>query len=187
MNWGNAAEWTAVVCGLLFLALTIRENRTGWLFGGISTGIFAFIMFDAKLFADMGLNIFYTLMAVKGWSDWGKPEKKIAVSRISLHEGLFVILLIPATSFVMGSLLSRYTEAEFPFADSFVSTTAIAATWLSIRKKLENWPIWIISNGVAIFLFIQKNLSLTAILTSVYFILAVEGWITWNRKWKNNR
>jgi nicotinamide mononucleotide transporter len=187
MDWGKAAEWTAVGCGLLFLFLTIRENRTGWLFGGFSTGIFAFIMFDAKLFAEMGLNIFYTLMAVKGWFDWGKPEKATSISRLSVKEGLFLILFIPTICFTMGTLLDKFMNAESPFTDSFVSATAIAATWLSIRKKLENWPIWIISNGVAIFLFIQKNLSLTAMLTSVYFILAVAGWVTWNRKWKNNR
>ena len=186
MIWNNVAEWTAVVCGLLFLVLTIRENRKGWLLGGISTAIFAFIMFKANLFAEMGLNLFYTLMAIKGWYDWGKPENKMVVSRVSLREGICIFLLIPAACFAMGTLLSRYTEAEFPFVDSFVSTTAVAATWLSIRKKVENWPIWIISNGVAIFLFLEKSLPLTAMLTSVYFILAIAGWITWNKKWKNS-
>jgi nicotinamide mononucleotide transporter len=186
MDWNNVAEWTAVCCGLLFLAFTIRENRIGWLFGGISTAIFAFILFQAKLFADSGLNIFYTLMAVKGWYDWGKTEKATSVSRISSKEGLWLIFLIPFFSLMLGALLSRFTEADFPFADSFIAATAIAATRLSIRKKLENWPIWIISNGVAIFVFIHKNLLLTAILTSVYFILAVVGWRTWYIKWKKD-
>jgi nicotinamide mononucleotide transporter len=186
MDWDNGAEWTAVGCGLLFLVFTIRENRIGWIFGGISTAIFAYILFKVKLFADAGLNIFYTLMAVKGWRDWGKPEKATSVSRISSKESLWLICLVSIFPLMLGVLLSRFTKADFPFADSFIAGTAIAATRLSIGKKLENWPVWMISNGVAIFLFIHKNLLLTAALTAIYFILAVAGWTTWYRKWKKN-
>jgi nicotinamide mononucleotide transporter len=180
-------EWPAVTCGILYLTLAIRENRAGWIFGGISTGIYVFIMYDARLFADMLLNIFYTAMAVKGWIDWGKPDNKLPISILTVQNrwiGIFVTLGIAGA---MGYFFRQYTEADYPFADSFVAATAVAATWLSTRKKLENWPVWIISNSTAVILFYVKGLLPTVFLTFIYLTLSVAGWKAWNKQWKKDR
>lgn len=180
------AEWSAVICGVLYLTLAIRENRTGWIFGGISTGIYVFIMYHSRLFADMLLNIFYTMMAIKGWIYWGKPGQKLSISVLSKKSRILMIVWMLGFTAVLGYFFRTFTRAEYPFTDSFVTSTAVAATWLSARKKLESWPVWIVSNGTAVVLFYVKGLFPTVFLTLIYLTLALAGWITWIKRWRRN-
>ncbi len=49
------------------------------------------------------------------------------------------------------------------------------------RKNLENWPLWIVANGVAVVSYWRADLAYTAFLFGVYLVLAVVGWREWSR------
>ncbi len=185
MNLLSAAEWSAVMCGIAYLLLAIRENRKGWIFGGISTAIYMYVMYESRLFADMLLNSFYTLMAVKGYLEWGKTENTLPISILPNKTRWILAFATLSGAGILGYLFQKFTEADYPFADSFIAATAVTATWLSTQKKMENWAVWIISNSSAILLFYIKGLMPTVFLTLIYLVLAIAGWLTWNKKWRS--
>ena len=57
-------------------------------------------------------------------------------------------------------------------------------TWMVTRKILENWLYWIVIDAVAIFLYIDRELYLTALLMAIYVVLAVAGWFLWQRDYR---
>jgi nicotinamide mononucleotide transporter len=57
----------------------------------------------------------------------------------------------------------------------------VAAQVLQARKKLENWPLWIGVNLVAVAAYWKAELAFTAFLYAVYLGLAVLGWRAWQR------
>ena len=71
------------------------------------------------------------------------------------------VLLLSAAS---GWLLSQYTGAAWPYLDSFTTWGAVLTTWMVARKLLENWLYWIVIDGLSIFLYIDRELYLTAAL-----------------------
>jgi nicotinamide mononucleotide transporter len=55
------------------------------------------------------------------------------------------------------------------------------AQYMMTRKLLENWLLWIAVDVVYIGLFINRQLPLTAILYTVFLVLAIIGYVQWHR------
>ena len=62
---------------------------------------------------------------------------------------------------------------------------SIIATHQASKSVLENWLFWILIDASAIYIFSSRELYLTAILYFVYAVMAVFGFITWTRIYKN--
>jgi nicotinamide mononucleotide transporter len=91
-------------------------------------------------------------------------------------------LLIVVVGFVLLSfLLKQYTPSTVPYWDAWVSATAWAGMWLLAKRKIENWILLNVSNAFAIPLLLHKQLPLYAGLTLFLFIVAVFGYIKWNK------
>jgi nicotinamide mononucleotide transporter len=59
---------------------------------------------------------------------------------------------------------------------------SLVAQWMTARKWLENWILWLVINTVAVPLYISRELRITAILYAGLWLLAVLGYIQWRRK-----
>ena len=59
---------------------------------------------------------------------------------------------------------------------------SITAQMLLAWRKLENWLLWIVTDMVAIGLYLSKGLKPTAALYAVFLVLSVVGFIDWWRK-----
>ena len=66
----SAAEWIAVVMGVVYVLLIMRRNRWGWVAGGISSLILAVLAARAHLPMQAVLQFSYVLAAVYGWWHW---------------------------------------------------------------------------------------------------------------------
>jgi hypothetical protein len=56
-------------------------------------------------------------------------------------------------AFCWGYLMVTYTDASFPYIDSFVLVASLVAQWFLAKKYLESWMIWIIVDVVAITIY----------------------------------
>ena len=76
-------ESIAVLFSILYVILVARENIWCWAAAIISVSLYIFICFEAKLYAETGLQIFYFLMAIVGYYNWkGLKNKKAAESHL---------------------------------------------------------------------------------------------------------
>ena len=134
---------------------------------------------------ESALNVFYLLMAIYGFYYWLKGREHAMPSRpvgvLALRWHATAILVIAVLIGISGLLLARYTPQAYPYADSFTSWTAVWATWLTARKVLENWWYWLVINVVSVWLFLQKELVLTALLFVIYIAMIPFGYLAWRR------
>ncbi len=175
---------------VLYLLLAIRQNIWCWLCAGISTAIYVALFLNARLYMESALNVFYFAMAVYGWSVWHRGssegrELPVSVWRAATHA--YAITAIIAASLSSGYLLSRYTDAAFPYVDSLTTWAAIWATFLVARKVLENWWYWIVIDIASIFIYWSRDLQLTSLLFVVYVVMIPFGLISWTRSWRQVR
>jgi nicotinamide mononucleotide transporter len=52
------------------------------------------------------------------------------------------------------------------------------------RKLLENWIYWIVVDGLALYLYWQRELYLFVALFALYLVLVVIGLARWHRDWR---
>lgn len=181
-------EIIAMVTGLLFPIFAAYEKKICWLFGGISSLIYIYLMFIAQLYSDAILNFYYVVMAFMGYLTWSGiikvRKKEVKVSYANFRLLIIVSLIAAVYSVVSGYIFLRYTNASYPFLDATLTGFAFIATWLETRKKIENWYIFLVVDGLSIWLFWKKGYILTAILFIIYCIICIYGIIQWHRKIK---
>ena len=69
-----------------------------------------------------------------------------------------------------------------PIIDSFTTCFSIIATFLVVKKILENWIYWIIIDLVSIYIYFSRDLHLTSLLFLVYTVIAIIGYFNWKKK-----
>jgi nicotinamide mononucleotide transporter len=180
-------EIVAVICAVLYLLLAIRENIWCWLFAGISTAIYVWLFFVARLYMESLLNVFYFGMAVYGWSVWQRgrnDDRDLPVSVWSARRHVGAVFGIVVLVVLVGTLLARYTDAAFPYIDSATTFAAIWATFLVARKVLENWWYWLAIDTVSIFIYWSRDLELTSLLFVLYVGMIPFGLVRWTRSYR---
>ena len=177
-------EFLAVVSAIAYLLLAVRQDIRCWLAAILSSFLYFFIMFSAGLYMEAGLQIFYILMAVYGWSQWREESKtniKFSVKTWKPINHLFSISLILLLAYASGLILEKFTNAVFPFIDALTTWGAIVATYMVAKKLLENWIYWFVIDSISIFLFMSRGLVLTSILFFIYLIIIYFGYKSWAR------
>jgi nicotinamide mononucleotide transporter len=179
MQWW---EVLAVILAVVYLVLAIRQNIWCWAAAAASTLLYLFIMFQARLYMESALQVFYLGMAAYGWYEWrhggaGGVELKVTTWPLRFH--LVAVAAVMCLVFVSGELLSRYSSAALPFLDSFTTWGAMIATFMVARKVLENWIYWFLIDAVSIGLYLSRELYFTAALFAAYLFMIVIGYRSW--------
>lgn len=132
---------------------------------------------------ESALNVYYLAMAIYGWWRWTSTpnHQPQQIHCWSINRHLVCIGTIVVLALISGFLLSRYTEAALPFLDSVTTWAAVIATYMVAQKVLENWLYWIVIDAVSIYLYLDRELYLTALLFTAYVVIAVYGWFSWKK------
>ena len=175
-------EASGLVFGLACVILLIRQNILTWPLGIAYVLVSLYIFYQAKLYADVILHVFFLWMNIYGWYYWifGKDDDiELPVTRESTGILVRLLLLSGAGILVCGLLFTIYTDAALPYWDSATTVLSFAAMWLTARKKIESWHLWLIVDVLATGIYIVKELYFYAILYGVYIGLAVAGFLAW--------
>lgn len=191
-RWAQMSGWelTAVVLAIAYLLLAVRQNRLCWVAAFISTAIFTVLFWQVQLLMQSALNGYYMAMAVYGWWHWqhgngGAGELPIRRWRPIRH--VLTLAVIAVCAIVSGYLLARHSQAAWPYLDSLVTWGAVVTTFMVARKVLENWAYWMVLNSLAVFLFLDRGMALTATLHVAYLVISVFGWMSWHRDYRRQQ
>ena len=180
----NRWEILAVIFGIISVYLSTREHIWSWPTALVNVALYFIVFLEAKLYADMGLQVVYFALSLYGWYEWlygGENRTELHVSRVTRSLGLKLLLIGLASAAILGTILARFTDASLPYLDSATTSTSLVAQWMMTRKILENWAVWVVVDVVYVGMFIFKKLYLTAGLYGVFLVLAVMGFIQWKR------
>ncbi|PCJ47988.1 MAG: nicotinamide mononucleotide transporter [Gammaproteobacteria bacterium] len=183
----NSWELIAVFFAVLYLVLVIKESIWCWPAALVSTGIYIFLFFDVNLYMESALQFFYIVMALYGWMLWRKHDKTeddLQITSWTVKQHFFAISLVFLLVLISGFLLETSTNAAYPWLDSLTTWGAVITTWMVTKKILENWIYWIPLNSISVFLFIQRDLYLTALLFIFYVMLCINGYKLWHQRYE---
>ena len=181
-----ALEIIGTLIGLVYLWLEYRASIYLWIASIIMPAVYLFVYYNAGLYADFGINIYYLLAAVYGWWVWkyGNKEKQgeeLPITRMPRGKCKMAAAMYLVFQLLIAWILIRYTDSNVPWCDAFTTALSMVAMWMLARKYLEQWLVWIVVDVVSVALYLYKGLFFTAGLYALYAIIAVYGY--WN--WKN--
>lgn len=184
----NIFELVAVIFGIVSVYLSTRQSIWSWPTGIVNVTMYIVVFWQSKLYADMGLQVVYLALSIYGWYEWlygGKGHTELHVSRTPRRLAILLAVAGAGTAALLGTFLSRHTDASLPHLDATATATSLVAQYLMTRKYVESWLVWIVIDVVYVGMFIYKGLYLTAGLYAVFFALAVAGWRAWRRAYED--
>ena len=182
-------EAVSFVTGAVCVWLTVRRSVWNFPVGLINVATYAVVFYQARLFADAGLQVVYFGLGLSGWYLWlygGANQSQLKISRASRTELLSLGLFVAIATLLLWKLLSLVGGAA-TFGDALTTSLSLAAQWLTNRKKLECWIGWIVVDAIYVPLYLTRDLHLTAVLYALFLVMAWLGWRDWRRHWLSHR
>ena len=186
VNWlcDNWIEVLGAAFAFLYLILEVRQNWIMWIVGIISSSFYVYIFFQANLFANMGMNVYYTAMSFYGLYCWKLAKTTDESNDFHFISNKLAIRLCFISLIVFGfiyAILLHFPDSELPVPDALIAALSIVATWMTTQKMVECWYPWIFVNFFAIGVYAHQGLYVTAILFICYGILSIVGLIRWRK------
>ena len=177
-------EGVGAALAIAYLLLALKQNKLCWFAWIASSILYLYVMYQAGLYMESLLQVFYLCMGFYGLSQWSKTindNQNTYVDLWSIGNHIFAISLVIVLSFLSGILLSNFSNAALPFIDAFTTWGAIVASYMVAKKILENWIYWFIIDFISVFIFASRGLYFTSALFVTYLVIIYFGYKSWSK------
>ena len=187
----DVLEIIGAVIGIIYLFLEYKANVWLWPVGILMSLFYVVIFFHDKFYADAAVYLYYIGANVYGLYAWlkrshhGESSGQSTSSDPIVHTPqsmiwkLFVafVLVYALIAFV----LVRFTDSPVPYGDALTTSMSVVATYMLAKKWLEQWLLWIVVDVISTALYLWKGLYPTALLFTIYVVVAIMGYFKWRR------
>ena len=177
-------EGVGAALAIAYLLLALKQNKLCWFAWIASSIVYLYVMYQAGLYMESLLQVFYLCMGFYGLSQWTKTinnNQNTYVDLWSIGNHIFAISLVIVLSFLSGILLSNFSNAALPFIDAFTTWGAIMASYMVAKKILENWIYWFVIDFISVFIFASRGLYFTSALFVTYLVIIYFGYKSWSK------
>lgn len=178
-------ELIAAGLGLVNVWLVVRRSVWNYPFGLAMVTLYGFVFYDARLYSDTVLQVYFFVVQVFGWWYWLKNRDVDGLVRPEILEtkGRFWALgATVAAAAATGWFFATYTNAAAPWCDAFIAAASVTGQTLQSYRKIESWVWWIAVDIVAVGVYAWKGLYPTTALYAIFLVLSVAGLVSWRRQ-----
>jgi nicotinamide mononucleotide transporter len=196
-----------LVLGIAGVWLMVRRSLWAFPVGLAAVTVQGVLFVQMKFPADATLQAFYFVALAWGWWHWTRargagsskeqgPSSRTAaaagqgelpVTMLSWRGRTLTLAAAAAATVIWALGPERWTGAVMPWRDASTAWFMVAAQVLQSRKNIENWPLWIAANAIAIPAYWNADHANTAFLYLIYLGMAVAGWRQWRRAMKEQK
>lgn len=188
----NYLEIAGTIVGLIYLYLEYKASIWLWAAGIVMPAIYIVVCYQAGLYADFAINVYYLLASLYGVACWWRGRARSAGSARSDDDdairhtppGLYwrLAAIFLALFAIMAVVLVKFTDSGVPLADSFTTALSVVAMWMLAKKYVEQWLVWIAVDIVSVAMYIYKDLPFTSALYALYAAIAIFGYRKWQER-----
>jgi nicotinamide mononucleotide transporter len=186
----SSIEIVAAILGVVNIILLVRRSIWNYPFGIVMVTLYGVVFFQARLFSDALLQVFFFVVQIYGWWVWYHARDHaglVKVELMSARSRVICAAVIVVATVAEGWYLANYTTDSAPWMDANTTAMSVVAQYLLSIRKIENWVLWIVTDVVQIGLYYWKGLYPTTGLYILFLILSCVGLYEWLREWRAHR
>lgn len=187
--WGSPVTVVEVIAFVLAVWMVVcnwRVNPLGWPLAMASSLAYALLFAQAGLYGEAALQFVFIAVSAWGWWQWlrghGDDGGVLRVRRLSTPGRWVALAAVVLLWPLIALALQRFTDSDIAWLDAVPTAGSLVAQVLLARKRVENWPAWVLVNLVSVGLFAYKGLWLTVLLYALFTLMAMIGWRAWSRR-----
>ena len=184
----QVTEWVAAALGLVAVALVVARSVWNYPFALAMVTLYFFVFWDAKLYSDALLQIFFLAINIYGWRNWLRSRElagEVVVTALGARARAAWVGGTLAASVAWGLAMATYTDAAAPLWDALIAGGSVAAQLLQARRRVDCWVLWIAVDLIAIPLYFSRDLHATSALYAVFLAMSVAGLVAWRGAWRS--
>jgi len=177
--------------GVTYTMLAGKGTPKCYLYGLAGSGLYVWLAFSNAIWGNLFLYLFYYIpMQIVGFFKWNTNLKKDTneIIKIKLQKKE-LYLLVPITIFLsfICILILNIAHDKSPIIDGIATICSITGMYLTVKRAIEQWIIWMIVNGITAIMWINIALNgekvySTVVMWVVYFILAIYFYREWKKE-----
>ena len=190
-------SWIAIVsafCGITYTILAGKGVPVCYPIGATGSCFYAYLAFASHFWGNLILYVcYYIPMQIIGFFRWNKNLKKdkyeIIKTTLSNKERIILFAITTVISIATVYILSYFGDKN-PIIDGITTVFSILGMYLTVKRCLEQWIIWIVVNGLSFLMWFEIALNgekvySTVFMWGVYFILAIYFYLNWKNELNN--
>jgi len=189
INHDSVISVISAVCGIFYTFLAGKGKAVCYLFGVTGSFFYCALAFSSALWGNLLLyGLYYIPMQILGFFRWNKHvDDKDVIEKISLPAREKQILsLFSILGCIMTVWILKVTGDTSPVIDGITAVLSLAGMFLTVRRAIEQWVVWIIVNALSALMWIKVLLTgekvyATVVMWLVYLALAVYFLIKWKK------
>lgn len=187
----HPAALVSAFFGITYTFLAGKGNPICYLFGVTGSGFYCWLAFHNALWGNLLLYAgYYIPMQILGFFKWNShlKDNKNEIIKISLNrKERAVISAITLILSVFAVVILHSLHDQNPIIDGITTVFSIAGMYLTVRRAIEQWIVWMVVNGLSAFMWASIALNgekvySTVIMWSAYFILAIYFYKSWKKE-----
>jgi len=191
--WGHPITWIEILGNVFGMASAVGGmRRRVWAWPvGIIGNVLLFVLFlgtgpqHVTLLGQVGRQVMFAVVSVYGWVRWSRSRGSGGAGVVPRLAGWRVRLVLLATAAVGVAALTPLFRAlgsyEPVWADAWIFTGSVLATYAMARGWVEFWLIWIAVDAVGVPTLLHGGYYPSATLYLIYGGFVIWGFVVWLR------
>lgn len=182
--WLTVINFISAVCGVVCIFFCAKANISNFAFGLINTLVYAIYLFYWQIYGTFALEmLFYLPMNILSWWNWAKHRDKEVTQKtmtkaLTIKQNIICIAAVTIGGIIIHHILATI-GGTVPWLDAFTVTIGIIATILELFRYREQYVWWLITDVVAVAMYVIKFDPVYLTKKSIYLIMAIIGLINW--------
>ncbi|MBQ9013728.1 MAG: nicotinamide mononucleotide transporter [Bacilli bacterium] len=184
--WLTIINFISAICGILCIFFTAKANISNFIFAVVNTMVYAIFLFYHKIYGTFALEVlFYMPVNFISWHIWSKHRdekltEKTKSKKLTIKQNILVGALIILGGIIYHMILVKL-GGNVALLDAFTLSIGIVAVLLEMFRFKEQYFWWIITDIIAVIMYIVHFDAVYLTKKSIYLIMAVIGFINWHK------
>ena len=182
--WLTVINFISAIAGCLCIFFTAKASISCCIFGIINTAVYVVFLAYWHIYGTMCLEIFvYMPFNIIQWFVWAKHRdqgmlEKTMTRKLTYLQDVLVAALVGVTGYIYYLLLDG-VDGEVPLFDAYTVAIGLVAVGLSAFRYREQYVLWLITDIVAVAMYIVFFDPVYLTKKSIYLIMAFVGLYNW--------
>jgi nicotinamide mononucleotide transporter len=184
--WLTIINFISAICGIICVFFCAKASISNFAFASVNTIVYAIYLYYEKIYGTFALEVlFYLPVNFISWYIWAKHRdekytEKTKSKRLTRDQNIIVTLLILLGGIIYHSILIRL-GGTVAWLDAFTLSIGIIAVLLQMFRFKEQYVWWIITDIIAVAMYIVHFDPVYLTKKSIYLIMAVIGLYNWHK------
>ena len=184
--WLTIINFISAICGILCVFFCAKANISNFVFATVNTIVYAIFLWYHKIFGTFALEVlFYLPINFISWYIWARHRdekllEKTKSKKLTVVENILVTLAIVLGGIGYHAILVRI-GGNVAWLDAFTLSIGIIAVILEMFRFKEQYIWWIITDVIAVAMYIVHFDPVYLTKKTIYLIMAVIGLINWHK------